>query len=172
MIKAIVYTSNTGFTKRYAEILGNETGIPIYEFKEASENVNKADEIIYMGWLMAGGIKNYEKARNTYNVKTVCSVGMSRPNEKQYNQIIERHHIKEKLFYLQGGYNKDKLNGIYKFMMSCLEKIVKPKLEKKENKTEEDVEMLDMMKNGKDCVKKENLKEVIDWINENKERSN
>ena len=165
MIKAIVYTSNTGFTKEYAEILGNETGIPVYEFKEAAGNVNKEDEIIYMGWIMAGGIKNYTKARNKYNVKAVCAVGMTKPNEKQYNEIRERHHIEEKLFYLQGGFNKDKLKGIHKFMMNVLEKAIRPKIENKENKTEDELEMLEMMNNGKDCVKKENLTEMINWIN-------
>ena len=165
MINAIVYTSNTGFTKKYAEILGKEMKIPAYEFKQAKEKINSKDEIIYMGWIMAGGIKNYEKAKKKYNIKAVCSIGMSRYNEKQYNEIIERYKIKDKLFYLQGGYNKESLKGIYKFMMNSLEKIIKSKLEQKENKTEEELETLEMMKNGKDCVKKENLIEIINWIN-------
>ena len=114
MIKAIVYTSNTGFTKKYAEMLGIETGIPVYPLEEAKGNVKKQDEIIYMGWIMAGGIKNYEKARKSYNIKAVCCVGMSAPNKKQYKEIIEKHHIKEKLFYLQGGYDNKKLKGIIK----------------------------------------------------------
>ena len=172
MIESIVYTSNTGLTKRYAEMLVKETNIPVYEFQEAKEKLNKSDEIIYMGWIMAGGIKNYKKARNKFNIKAVCSVGMSKPNEKQYNEIIERHHIKENLFYLQGGFDKTELKGIYKFMMNVLEKIVRPKLEKKENKTADDLEMLDMMRNGKNCVKKENLVELINWYNIKEAKSN
>lgn len=167
-IKAIIYTSNTGFTKKYADILGEELEIPVYEFKEAKQNINKTDEIIYMGWIMAGGIKNYEKARKKYNIKAVCSVGMGRPNEKQYQELIQRYHNKEKLFYLQGGFDKNKLRGIYKFMMSSMEKIIKPKLEEKENKTEEEIEMLEMLDGKKDCVKKENLNEIINWIRNSK----
>ncbi len=168
MIKAIVYTSQTGFTKKYAEMLGEEIKVPVYEFKESKQKLNKNDEIIYMGWIMAGGIKNYEKARKMYNIVIVCPVGMSLPGEKQNNDLIEKYNINEKLFYLQGGFDKTKLNGIYKFMMNSLEKIVRPKLEKKEDKTQEDKEMLEMMANGKDCVKKENLDEIIKCANEYK----
>lgn len=168
MIKAIVYTSNTGFTKKYAEMLGEETKIYVYEFKESKRKLNKNDEIIYMGWIMAGGIKNYEKARKIYNIKAICPVGMSMPNEKQNNELIEKYQIKEKFFYLQGGFDKSKLKGIYKFMMNSLERVVKPQLESKQEKTPEDLETLEMMTNGKNCVKKENLNELITWINENK----
>lgn len=164
MIKAIVYTSNTGFTKKYAEMLGEEIKVPAYEFKESKQKLNPKEEIIYMGWIMAGGIKNYKKAQKIYNIKAVCPVGMGMPNEKQNNELIEKYQIKEKLFYLQGGFDKSKLKGIYKFMMNGLEKTVKPQLENKPDKTTEDLEMLEMMVKGKDCVKKENLKEIINWI--------
>lgn len=164
MVKAIVYTSNTGFTKKYAEMLGEEIGVPVYEFKESKQKLNKKDEIIYMGWIMAGGIKNYEKAKKIHDIKAVCPVGMSVPSEKQNNELIDKYHITEKLFYLQGGFDKTKLKGIYKFMMNSLEKIVKPQIESKQDKTPEDLEMLEMMVNGKDCVKKENLNEIINWL--------
>lgn len=164
MIKSIIYTSNTGFTKKYAEMLGEEIHIPVYELKDAKGKVNKEDEVIYMGWLMAGVIKKLNKAQKKYNVVCVCSVGMGMPSEKQYNEIIKRNKLNVKLFYLQGGFDKTKLKGIYKFMMDRLEKIVKSKLEAKSNKTAEELEMLEMMKSGKDCVRKDNLNEVINFV--------
>lgn len=167
MVKSIVYTSNSGFTKKYAEMLGEELQIPVYEFKESKGKIQKDEEIIYMGWIMAGGIKYYEKASKKYKIKAVCSVGMSKPDEKQYRDLLEKYSMKEKLFYLQGGFNKAKLKGIYKFMMNSLEKVIRPKLEAKENKTPDEIEMLEMMNTGKDCVKKENLNEIIKWIKEN-----
>mgnify|MGYP003458752511 CR=1 FL=1 len=36
---AIVYTSNTGFTARYASLLGEETNLPVYSIKEADKNM-------------------------------------------------------------------------------------------------------------------------------------
>ena len=164
MIEAIVYTSETGFTKKYAEILAEETGISVYNLKEGKEKVKKDAEIIYMGWIMAGGVKNYNKAKNKYHVKALCAVGMAAPSEEQYKGIVKKYNLQEPLFYLQGGYDKTKLKGMYKFMMNSMEKVIKSGLEKKENKTPEELEMLEMIENGKDCVKKENLNDVIDWV--------
>lgn len=36
---AIIYTTNTGSTGRYAKLLENETGIPAYSFAEAKKKV-------------------------------------------------------------------------------------------------------------------------------------
>ena len=38
---AIVYTSNTGFTARYAALLSEETGLPAYSIKDAGKNLAK-----------------------------------------------------------------------------------------------------------------------------------
>jgi len=37
--KAIVYTSNTGYTAEYAKILGEKAGLPVYSLDEAEKNV-------------------------------------------------------------------------------------------------------------------------------------
>lgn len=166
MIKSIVYTSNSGFTKKYAEMLGEELKIPVYDFKSLSGKVAKTDEIIYMGWIMAGGIQNYKKAKKMFNIKAVCAVGMSVSDGKQDKELVKKYDMKERLFYLQGGFDKTKLKGIYRFMMNSLEKAIKPKLEAKIDKTADEIEMLEMMNHGKDCVKKENLEEIICWAKE------
>lgn len=36
-MKAIVYISNTGHTKKYAELIGEKTGLPVYELSEAKK---------------------------------------------------------------------------------------------------------------------------------------
>ena len=45
---AIVYTTNTGSTKRYAEMLGEKTGFPVFDLSKAA-SVEKDSEIIYLG---------------------------------------------------------------------------------------------------------------------------
>ena len=52
-IKAIVYTSNTGYTAEYARLLGEKTGLPVYSLEEAKQNLTERTEIVYLGWLMA-----------------------------------------------------------------------------------------------------------------------
>ena len=38
-MKAIVYTSHTGHTQRYAQLLAERTGVPAYSMKEAREKL-------------------------------------------------------------------------------------------------------------------------------------
>ena len=59
-MKAIVYTSNTGSTARYAKLLGHETGLPVYTSETANRNLPAGAEIIYLGWIMASEIKGYK----------------------------------------------------------------------------------------------------------------
>ena len=53
-MEAIVYTSNTGSTARYAKLLGHELGIPVYSAAEAKKTLPAGAGIIYLGWIMAG----------------------------------------------------------------------------------------------------------------------
>jgi len=166
IMKAIVFESKTGNTKKYAEILGQKTGLPVYEHKEASRYLDANDEIIYMGWLCASIIKGYKKAAEKYNVKAVCGVGMMRAGEEALRNMVERNNISgPEAFYLQGGYDGKKLTGIYKLLMMLFSKALLKQLESKESKTDEDLETIDMINNGKSLVKEENLAPVLEWLN-------
>lgn len=70
MLKAIVYESNTGHTKEYAEMLGKKLEIPAFTIKEAKKELNKNDEIIFLGWIFATKIMGLNKVKK-YNVKCV-----------------------------------------------------------------------------------------------------
>ena len=41
MIKAIVYKSNSGFTKEYALMLSKKLTLPVYDIKEANKSLFK-----------------------------------------------------------------------------------------------------------------------------------
>ena len=164
-MKAIVYTSNSGFTQHYAELLSAETGLPAYSLETAGGKLNAGAEIIYMGWLMAGIVKGYKKAAKRYLVKAVCAVGMARPSDKLITDTREKHRITEAaVFCLQGGFDMDKLHGINKLMMKTMVKTVGKKLDAKPDKTDEEAEMLDVLKNGGDMVCVQNLSGVIAWF--------
>lgn len=168
-MKAIVYTSNSGFTKHYAELLSEETGLRAYELEEARHKLDTGAEIIFMGWLMAGGVKGYQQAAKRYKVKAVCAVGMGSFKESLLNEIKARHGITSaEVFYLQGGFDMAKLRGIYKLTMKAMLKMTSKKLETKADKTEEDIEILEMSKGRIDKVRIENLAEVIAWLKKQK----
>ena len=75
-MKAIVYTSNTGHTAKYAKMLGEKTSLPVYALGEAKKQLSSGTEIIYLGWLFANGIKGYKKAAKKYKISAICAVGL------------------------------------------------------------------------------------------------
>lgn len=170
-MKAIVYTSNTGHTKKYAEILSTKTGIPVYDIKAVGQKLSENDEIIYMGWVKASTLVGFDKAKKHYNIKAVCAVGLGYPDEKIVATIANRHHIENaKVFYLQGGFDINKLHGFNKILMKMMSKALGSSVAKKENKSEEDMQTLktvEMINCGADCVKEENLDNIIKWLSEN-----
>ena len=60
----LVYTSATGFTARYAQLLSRRTGLPCLALERAKE-LPAGTGVVYLGWLCAGGIKGLKKARNS-----------------------------------------------------------------------------------------------------------
>lgn len=149
---AIIYESNTGFTKKYAELLSAKTGLPIYERKKTPSSVLGKD-IIYMGWLCAGIISGFKKAGNKYHIKAVCAVGMTAPDEKLYSDTAKQNLLADtKLYLLRGGFDIKKLHGFYRFMMKLFARSLTESIEKKEDKTEDDLLTLEMLRTGKDMV--------------------
>lgn len=61
-MNAIIYTTNTGSTERYARLLAQKTGRPAYSLAEAKKWVFAGAEVIYLGWIMAGSVKGYAEA--------------------------------------------------------------------------------------------------------------
>ncbi|MEG0035084.1 MAG: hypothetical protein RR743_00340 [Oscillospiraceae bacterium] len=162
---AIVFMSNTGYTEKYAHLLADATGIPAFSMAEAEKGVKADAEIIYMGWLMAGSVKGCKKALAKYSVRAVCAVGMAPPSQQVEDETRRKYNLTDTpVFVLQGGFNMKKLHGIYKLMMKMMANTVGKKLAAKENKTPNEIEMMDLMLNGGDRVSTENLTPVTDWF--------
>lgn len=163
-MKAIIYTSNTGSTAHYAKMLSQELGIPAYSISKIQERIVPGSDIIYFGWLMAGSIKGYSKVKKNFNVRAVCAVGMGQTGT-QKDEVRAKNKIPNgtPLFTLQGNFDIKKLHGLYKMMMLFVMKTAGKALAKKENRTPEEEDMLEMMINGTNRVKKQNLTEVMEW---------
>jgi hypothetical protein len=163
---AIVYTSNTGTTKEYAELLGHHTGLPVHSLKDAKGTISDGSEIIYLGWIMASKVQGYDKALKHYKVKAVCGVCMGATGS-QVKEIREKNHISEKtaVFSMQGGFDINKLHGIYKMMMTVMVKTAGKGLAEKTDRTPDEDVMLDMMLHGANHVSEDNLKKVLSWYN-------
>lgn len=165
-MNAIIYTTNTGSTRHYAELLAKKTGLPVYSLTEAKKTVKAGADIIYLGWIMAGSVKGYAAAAKRYNVRAVCGVGMGQTGTQTEN-VREKTAIPAKIpvFTLQGNFDVKKLHGIYRPMMELMVKTAGKGLAEKKDRTPEEDDMLDMMFHGGDRVKAENLLSVLNWYN-------
>lgn len=165
-MNAIIYTTNTGSTRHYAELLAKKTGLPVYSLTEAKKAVKAGADIIYLGWIMAGSVKGYAAAAKRYNVCAVCGVGMGQTGTQTEN-VREKTAIPAKIpvFTLQGNFDVKKLHGIYRPMMELMVKTAGKGLAEKKDRTPEEDDMLDMMLHGGDRVKAENLLSVLNWYN-------
>lgn len=161
---AIIYTTNTGSAERYAKLLAQETGLPVYSFAEAKKQVFSKEKIIYLGWIMAGSVKGYAEAAKRYRVCAVCGVGVGQTGT-QIESVRKKSAIPADipLFTLQGDFNVKKLHGIYRPMMEIMVKTMGKSLAEKADRTSEEDDMLDMMLHGGERVKAENLSAVLDW---------
>lgn len=168
-MKAIVYTSNTGSTQNYAKLLGESIHLPVYSLSQAMTQLEDKSEIIYMGWIMAGMIKGYADAAKKFEVKAVCGVGMSKTGDN-LEQTRAQSQIPEDvaLFTLQGAHEPKKLKGVSKLLLSMVVKKSIKELEQKDNRTDDDNDMLAFLKTTGSRVSPQNLNDVIDWYDTHK----
>lgn len=160
----IVYVTNTGSTKQYAEMLSEKTGFEAAELSAAVKSFSADEEIIFMGWVMAGALQGYKEAKAAFtNIRAVCGVGLFK-GEKAEKELIEKNGVTEPLFALQGNFSVDRLKGMYKMMMSMMIKMLKSKL--KENPQPDADKVLAAFEAGVECVSEENLEGILAWLKE------
>ena len=121
---------------------------------------------------MADCIKGYAAAARRYSVCAVCGVGMGQTGTQE-DSVRKKTAVPANipLFTLQGGFNVKKLHGIYRLLMEIMVKTAGRGLAAKENRTQEENDMLDMMLNGGKRVRFENLRAVFNWYVSQKQKS-
>lgn len=154
MVSAIVYSSSTGFTRRYAQLLAERTGLLAYDLG-GNSLPPKGSEVFCLGWLRAGSVVGLRKASGRYRVRGVGVVGMSlTPNGK----TMEDAGLPA--FYLPGGYCPGKLKGVNKVMMGMFVRM----MTKKPPKNEEEAAMQKALLEGCDFFDPARLEPVVEFI--------
>ena len=161
---AIVYTSNTGYTKQYADLLGKKLSLPVYTIPEAKKSLSKKSEVIYLGWICKGKVVDYKKATAAFDLKAVIGVGMSIEDDevaaglKKQTKITQDH-----FFYVQGGFNFNALKGMNRFVMKQFRNTMIPRFEQRNDLDDAQMNMLKMMRDGGNAVSIDRLAPVIEW---------
>ena len=165
---AIVYSSNTGFTAKYAEMLAKATSVPIYEIKPALKQLAQGTKIVYLGWVFGDRVMGLPQAMKKFEISAVCAVGMTKPCEEVEARERAANSVGEQIgfFTLWGGCDLRKLRGIKKLLLNMVIKNTVKDLEAKPQQelSETDRDMLDIMKNGRDCTSEEQLERVLEHI--------
>ncbi|MBO4630190.1 MAG: hypothetical protein J5687_09605 [Treponema sp.] len=135
----IIYTSQTGFTKRYAEWIAEKSHADIFNLKDVQKKkmpfFEEYNAIIYAGWCMASKVVKLdwflEKVTNLKEKKlAVVAVGAS-PNEAPEVDVAMNNLLTTeqkqfiKVFYCQGGINYDKMKLLSKFALKMFANVLK-----------------------------------------------
>ena len=157
---AIVYTSSTGHTWKYALLLGEQIGLPAFSLEEANSRLPCGSPVIYLGWLHASHVKGYAKAARRFDLRAVCAVGLCDTGTLT-DQVRKATSIPEDipLFTLQGGIDRSRLKGVDKLMISMLTK----ELASQKQRSAQDDRMLELLSRDESYVSPDNLSEILQW---------
>ena len=170
----IIYTSQTGFTKRYAEWLADRMNGDLLDLKEARKKAPAFFEtyhsIVYGGWAMAGnamGAKWFLEKSVYWNNKRIAifCVGAS-PNsnpdleEALHNMLTDEQRTRMKAFYCQGGINYERMTLPYKLAMRWFVSSLK----KKKNPGEKEKAMASMLSSSYDVSDMKYIDPIVKYL--------
>ncbi len=159
----IVYTSNAGHTQRYAEMLATRLKMSVLPLDKAKKEWQDGEEILYFGWINGGRIEGLAKAMKKFKVAAVCAVGIGSPTATVNANLKAQNGFSCPCFYLQGGFDMQKLKGVCKMEMQ-IEHAELVKKQKNGHLTQEEASLLYIMENSVDFVSEIKLDIVVHWV--------
>ena len=169
--KVVVYTSETGFSKKYAGWIAEALKCEAVDIKEwKSRKPENYQTVIYGGGFYAGKIKGLKKIKeqmkNYPDLRLIVFGTGATPMEAE--EIIKgamdanftaEEKKKIRTFYFQSGLNYEKMSLKYKIMM----KMFTGMMNKKADKTEDEQMMAEMLAHSYDFSKKEYINKLWEY---------
>lgn len=170
----LIYTSQTGFTKKYAEWIQEETQAVLLTLDQAKKK-NEAyfqdfDAILYGGWAMGGKIVQskwfLEHAENWKGKKLALFCVGASPDENPdvekvlHDMLTDSQRDYLKAFYCQGGINYDQMKLPSKLAMKAFASALK----KKKDATDSEKRMAEMISKSYDISSKEYIQPILDYL--------
>jgi menaquinone-dependent protoporphyrinogen IX oxidase len=123
----VLYTSNTGNTKTYAEDIAKQVNADVSPLKHfPAKKMLAYDTIVFGGWIQGGTIQGLDKFLSDYSLiekknVIVFSVGMSVPSADGRALLIEQnlldmYHVR--YYQFRGSFDWKKLRFPQNFMMA------------------------------------------------------
>lgn len=169
----VIYNSQTGFTKQYAQWIAEATGADCLAFEAAKKkNPDAYEAIIFGSWTCAGRISKLSWFKGNIDKWTdkkliaffVGANPIDSPNmEPMFKQNFNESELKKiNVFYCPGGLRYEKMHALSKFMMKMLVKA----LNAKKNKTAEEQEMLKMISTSFDSSDRKYIEPILKCLEE------
>lgn len=168
----ILYKSSTGFTKRYAEMIAEEVGCKLVDFKAATVEMASAyDMIVFGSRAHAGMIDGYKKAREMSQKagadQFVLFVTGATPNSEKETieefwrqNLTEDEYVKIPHFYMQAGLCYERMSLPDKLMMKVAAIILK----RKKDKGQFDKKFEQAISSSYDISSREYIKPLVSFL--------
>lgn len=167
----VIYNSQTGFTKRYAEWIAEATGADCFELSAAKKkDLTAYEAIIFGSWACAGSIRKlswFKGNVDRWQDKKLIAfcVGANPIDSPEIDPAMKRNFTeseREKInvFYCPGGLNYEKMPALSKLMM----KMPLITLKAKKNKTEADQEMIKMISASYDISDRKYIEPILNCL--------
>ncbi len=172
----VIYESKYGYTRRYAEWIGEALSCPVFERKTfCSHDFSQYEAVIFGGGLYAGGVsgirficRNLKLLSGKQILLFTC--GLAAPDNPDNISNIRKSLEKAfsgkipeqiRLFHLQGGIDYARLNVVHRSMMSMLRKMLLKKEE--HSRSEEDRLILETYGQCLDFTNQESIRPLVEY---------
>ena len=175
----VVYSSQTGFTEKYAKWISEALGCEAIPLKQAKKtDLLSYDLVIYGGWCCAGSVNNLKwildkvpslvENNKKFLVFAVGGSPIENPDlaeglsniSNKIKEKLPKNTIDESIFklvYCPGGFNYEKMGKGSKIMM----KMFLTMLKSNKNKTQKDEEMIKMISSSYDISDKKYIEPIL-----------
>lgn len=173
MSKIILYGTQYGTAKIYAQELGQRMGIRVLPFDEAN-NLQEFDTLIHIGGVLEEGVDGLKavlfKAKRDCRL-VVVTVGLGDIDKKETTdslklmvkkQISPEDYKRARIFHLRGGLDIDKMNFLQKIMIKSVYKKIKKK--PAQERTDEMEAMIASIETKENFIDFSRLEAIIEYI--------
>lgn len=170
----VIYTSQTGFTRKYATWLCKKMDADLLTLQEAKklkkEQLDAYDALAYGGWAMAGSVVNSKwflqkaSAWKTKKLAIFC-VGASPVEDEEVQVALDKLLTDEqkryiKAFYCPGGLDYSKMKAPSKLAMKALVSALK----KKKNPSKREKDMAELLANSYDISDEKYIEPIVEYL--------
>lgn len=168
-MKAIVYTSQTGHTQRYAQMLAERTGVPGIQPEGGRKELAAGRGDLLHGLADGRHGEGPPERHGPLYHPGAAIVGVSpQGNGDLWTEARINGGYSDsggRLFYLQGGYAPEKLGFFYRMMMKPMAgSVVRQVQARGEAATDQERRMAEIFQHGGDFVREEALDEIVRWF--------